>query len=94
MLYPFITEPDGTEIVYSDIFHIENDKTDYVKVLFERVNPITNKFDSMECVLPGGKLSNIIGFSTKDVIKRQHIIDELTPMILECAKEDLEDEHA
>lgn len=88
MLYPFITEPDGTEIVYSDVFRKENDDTDYVNVFLQRVNPVTKKFDSMDCILPGGALEHIVGFSNDDVKTKQYRINKLTSMIIECAKEE------
>ena len=88
MLYPFITEPDGTEIVYSDIFYKDNDPTAYVRIEMERPNNSTGEFDSMRCILPNGKLSDVVGFTDGEVQKHQKILDNLTEMILECAMEE------
>ena len=58
-----MTMADGTDMIYSDIFHKPNDPTDYIKVSYERVNANGDDFDSMSCILPGGKMQDVIGFS-------------------------------
>lgn len=63
MLYPFMTLPDETEIVHSEILII-NDKEN-VKVYIER--PIDGGFASATCWLPEYKWENINGFSTEDI---------------------------
>ena len=63
MLYPFMTLPDETEIVHSEILNI-NDKEN-VKVYIER--PIDGGFASATCWLPEYKWENINGFSTEDI---------------------------
>lgn len=86
MLYPFLSLPDGTEIVYSDI------KTegiiDSVKVKFERWNSKRDDFDSMECELPNGKMEKVIGFTPQEVSYHHSRMLMLQPMILECSRED------
>lgn len=63
MLYPFMTLPDETEIVHSEILII-NDKEN-IKVYIER--PIDGGFASATCWLPEYKWENINGFSTEDI---------------------------
>ena len=63
MLYTFMTLPDETEIVHSEILII-NDKEN-VKVYIER--PIDGGFASATCWLPEYKWENINGFSTEDI---------------------------
>ena len=63
MLYPFMTLPDETEIVHSEILII-NDKEN-VKVYIER--PIDGGFASATCWLPEYKWENINGFSTENI---------------------------
>lgn len=89
MLFPFLTLPDGTEVVYSDI--IKRKGKDYVLVKFERWNDVHDNFDSMECLLPNGEMANIIGFTDQEVMQRHNNILSLQNMILECSKEDTED---
>ena len=86
MLYPFITLPDGTEIVYSDILHI--DGKERVQVKFERWNDNRDDFDSMECLLPDGKMTKVIGFLPEEVNYQRAKILSLQNMILECSRED------
>ena len=89
MLFPFLTLPDGTEVVYSDI--IKKNGKEHVLVKFERWSDIHDDFDSMECLLPNGKMTNIKGFTKNEVIQRQDNILDLQDMIMECAREDTEE---
>ena len=86
MLYPFITEPDGTEIVYSNI--MSHNGKECVLVKFERWNDVRDDFDSMECMLPNGKMDKIIGFTQAEAESRHKKMIHLQDMILECSKED------
>lgn len=88
MLYPFMTYLDGTEIVYSDIFHKPNDPRDFVKILFERPNRSGSHFDSMSCVLPDGKMQDIVGFSPREAQHHYQKIKALTSLLLDCAREE------
>ena len=90
MLYPFMTMDDGTEIVYSEI--LKNNGVDNVRVEFERWNDIRDAFDSMECVLPNGIMTNVVGFSQEEANYYQEKMIALQDMILECSREDTEAE--
>ena len=89
MLFPFLTLPDGTEVVYSEILHI--DGKDCVKVMFERWNDEHDDFDSMECLLPNGEMTNVVGFTDKEVSYQHSRMIKLQNMILECSHEDTEE---
>lgn len=89
MLYPFMTYIDGTDIVYSDIFHKENDTTDYVRVFFERINKDGSGFDSMDCTLPGGPMENVVGFTADEVANHHRKILKMAPILIASAKEEV-----
>ena len=63
MLYPYMTLPDETEIVHSEI--INKDDKEQVKIYIER--PVDGGFDSATCWLPDYKWEEIKGFSQKDI---------------------------
>lgn len=88
MIFPFITFSDGTEIVYSDLREHEGKKE--VLVRFERWNDKRDDFDSMECFLPNGKMTKVIGFSDQEAAYHNEKILMLQDMVIECAKEDTE----
>ena len=90
MLYPFLTLPDGTEVVYSEVFSREG--KEYVVVKFERWNEERDDFDSMECLLPNGKMTKIIGYTQEEASYYHERMILLQDMILECSKEDMEAE--
>lgn len=92
MLYPFISLPDGTEIVYSNIE--KKDNKEYIVVKFERWNNERDDFDSMECELPNGKMVNIIGFTDKEVKYHNIRLINLQDIIFKWAKKDMEEEYA
>ena len=92
MLFPFMTMDDGTEIVYSEIIHING--RDNVRVEFERWNDDRDAFDSMECLLPNGEMSKVIGFTQEEANYYQEKMIALQEMIFECSKEDTEKEYA
>ena len=79
MLYPFMTLPDETEIVHSEILII-NDKEN-VKVYIER--PIDGGFASATCWLPEYKWENINGFSTEDIDYFSEIIHSGAHLLFE-----------
>ena len=88
MLYPFVTFPNGTEIVYSDVFHKENDSTDYVRVEIERVNTKKNKFDYIEYIIPSGEIVTTNGFTSDEIQEYITSINKLSDVIIECALEE------
>ena len=59
-------------------------------VKFERWNDDHDDFDSMECLLPNGKMTKIIGFTAEEAQYYHERIMMLQNMILECSKEDTE----
>ena len=92
MLYPFLTLPDGTEVVYSSI--TDYDGFDHTRVKFERWNDKRDDFDSMECELPNGKMEKVVGFSPTEADYHHSRMMLLQTMIMECAREDTEAEYA
>lgn len=92
MLYPFMTLDDGTEIVYSDTMNIDGE--DKVRIEFERWNADRDAFDSMECLLPNGKMTKVIGFTKEEADYYQEKMIALQDMILECSREDTENDYA
>ncbi|MDY2686425.1 MAG: hypothetical protein SOV43_09710 [Selenomonadaceae bacterium] len=90
MVYPFMTYIDGTEITYTDIFHQPGDSRDFIKVYFERVNEDGTDFDSMDCILPGGEMEHIVGFTETEVRHHHDKIVKMTPILLACAREEVQ----
>ncbi len=70
MLYPYMTLPDETEIVHSEILK-EGDK-EQVKVYIER--PVEGGFAMATCWLPEYRWENIKGFSEADIAYFSDII--------------------
>ena len=85
MLYPFITLPDGSEVVYSEIKN--RDGKEYVTVKFERWNDDRDDFDSMECELPNGKMTKVIGYTQEEADDQNEKMWQLQDMIMEHSKE-------
>ena len=88
MLYPFMTYIDGTDIVFSDIFHKENDPRDYIRVEFERVNKNKDGFDSMHCILPDGGMTDIVGFTKEEADMHLEKIRDVEDVLFDCAREE------
>ena len=63
MMYPYITLPDETEIVHSQI--VTESGKQKVIVNFER--PIENGFDSARCELPDYKWTEREGYSDEEI---------------------------
>jgi hypothetical protein len=87
MMYPYMTLSDGTEVTYSEIRKNDNNE-EQVLVYYERWNDKHNAFDSMECLLPDGKMSKIIGFSDEEVNKHYSRLKKLEPIIFDCARKE------
>ena len=90
MVYPFMTYFDGTEITYTDVFHRPGDPRDYIKVYFERVNKDGTDFDSMDCVLPGGSMEHVVGFTAAEVNHHYEKIVKMAPTLIACAREEVQ----
>lgn len=82
MLYPYMTLPDETEIVHSEI--INKDNKEQVKVYIER--PVDGGFYSATCWLPDYKWENIKGFSKKDIDYFSDIIHSGAHLLFEFAR--------
>ena len=82
MLYPYMTLPDETEIVHSEI--INKDNKEQVKVSIER--PVDGGFDSATCWLPDYKWEDIKGFSQKDIDYFSDIIHSGAHLLFEFAR--------
>ena len=64
MMYPYITLPDETEIVHSQLIEDENGKQKVI-VNFER--PTENGFDSARCELPDYTWTEREGYSDEEI---------------------------
>ncbi|MCI6799553.1 MAG: hypothetical protein MR970_08855 [Spirochaetia bacterium] len=82
MLYPYMTLPDETEIVHSEI--INKDNKEQVKVSIER--PVDGGFDSATCWLPDYQWEDIKGFSQKDIDYFSDIIHSGAHLLFEFAR--------
>ena len=82
MLYPYMTLPDETEIVHSEI--INKDGKKFVKVYIER--PTEGGFDSAICWLPDYRWEDVKGFSQKDIDYFSDIIHSGAHLLFEFAR--------
>ncbi len=87
MLYPFISFPNGTEIVHSEIYY-END-IPVVRVEIEEPDNKSGHFKSMQIILPMGTVRNISGFSKDEVDYHKNKMIGLKDVIFECAKDNM-----
>lgn len=83
MLYPFMTLPDGTEIVHSE--SIISDEKEQVKVCIEK--PIDYGFKSATCWLPDYRWEKNEGFTREEIGELQELIQSLAATIYELARE-------
>ena len=63
MMYPYITLPDETEIVHSQI--VTESGKQKVIVNFER--PTETGFDSARCEIPGNTWISVVGYSSEEI---------------------------
>lgn len=82
MLYPFMTLPDETEIVHSEILF--KDEAEHVKVYIER--PIDGGFASATCWLPEYKWEGVQHFSQEDIDYFSEIIHSGAHLFFEFAR--------
>ena len=82
MLYPYMTLPDETEIVHSEI--IDKDGKEQVKIYIER--PVDGGFANATCWLPDYKWESIKGFSQKDIDYFSDIIKTGAHLFFEFAR--------
>lgn len=83
MLYPFMTLPDGTEIVHSE--SIMEDDMEKVKVAIEQ--PVDFGFKSAVCWLPDYQWENVEGFTPEEIAELQALIESLAHVIFELARD-------
>ena len=83
MMYPFMTLDDGTEIVHSDILHI--DGKEKVKIYIEK--PVDLGFKSVQCYLPDYEWSNNDGFDDNEIEYYKEFVQSLAHIIIELARE-------
>ena len=82
MLYPYMTLPDETEIVHSEIIH--KDGQEQVKVYIER--PIDGGFANATCWLPEYKWEDVQKFSQNDIDYFSDIIHSGAHLFFEFAR--------
>ena len=82
MRYSLMTLPDGSEVTFSEE---RPDKT--IKVFYERWNKELDDFDSMEMVLPNGRMEKIIGYSEEEAKKEEHYMENMAPLLKRFAKQ-------
>ena len=80
-MYPFMTLPDGTEIVHSEL---RGNGT--VKVYIEKPDEAVG-FRHMTCYLPSYTIEEVSGFSEEEVESYLHRIRKLAHLIMELAQE-------
>lgn len=83
MLYPFMTLNDNTEIVHSELIELDGKET--VKVCIEK--PVYGGFHSAICHLPDYSWENIQGFSKEEIDNFQELLESLSHVIIQLAKE-------
>ncbi len=90
MLHPYISFPDDTEIVCSDIFHKPGSKKDYIDVYFERPSKDGQSFDSMHCVLPSTNsgMQDVVGFSDAEANYHYDVMKKLAADMIDYVKEE------
>ena len=82
MMYPYITLPDETEIVHSQI--VTESGKQKVIVNFER--PTETGFDSARCEIPGNTWISVVGYSSEEIRRFQEFLQDNAENIMEKAK--------
>ena len=82
MMYPYITLPDETEIVHSQI--VTESGKQKVIVNFER--PTETGFDSARCEIPGNTWISVVGYSSEEIRRFEEFLQDNTENIIEKAK--------
>lgn len=83
---PFVSFPNGLEITHSDLKERKNG-TEYVTIYFEQPNKKKTDFCSARINFPGGKLRNIKGYSTEQIIGIMGYVARLGQTALQFARE-------
>lgn len=79
MMYPFMTLPDGTEIVHSEM------KNGTVKVYMETPDE-KYCFKHATCFLPGNKWEDIYGYTDTEIDYLKDVVSSETHLILEFSQ--------
>lgn len=82
MMYPYMTLPDETEIVHSQI--VIESGVQKVIVNFER--PTENGFDSARCELPRNTWISVVGYSSEEIKRFEEFLQDNAEDIIEKAK--------
>lgn len=82
MMYPYITLPDETEIVHSQI--VTESGKQKVIVNFER--PTETGFDSARCETPGNTWISVVGYSSEEIRRFEEFLQDNVENIMEKAK--------
>lgn len=82
MMYPYITLPDETEIVHSQI--VTESGKQKVIVNFER--PTETGFDSARCEIPGNTWISVVGYSSEEIRRFEEFLQDNVENIMEKAK--------
>lgn len=80
MMYPFMTLPDETEIVHSEL---RPDMT--VQVYIEKPDE-KDGFHNVSCILPRYEWRDNSGFSETEIKRYQEIVESTAHLILEFAE--------
>lgn len=83
MMYPYMTLPDETEIVHSEILLI--DGKEQVRVYMEK--PVHMGFKTATCYLPDYRWENISGFTDEEISNLNDIVTTSAHLIMRFAKE-------
>lgn len=86
MMYPFISFPDGTEIVFSHIMKDE-DGNPTIKVYVEQWNDAHDDFDRLEFYIPSGKITENVGFDKATADKHYNALMGLQDVMFDYAQE-------
>ena len=87
MLYPFISYPDGTEIVHSEIY-FEN-ALPVVRVEIEQPDNKSEHFKSIQMILPKGDIKQSERFTEKEIQYYKKLILQLSDVIFDNAKDNM-----
>lgn len=79
MMWGYVTFPDDTQVVYSDV---REDGTVLVRI--ER--PRDMGFDSAECLMPAYRWDNVDGFTTEEVGAFDEFLHNNAPLIFKFAR--------
>ncbi|MBR3721844.1 MAG: hypothetical protein IKN12_03680 [Selenomonadaceae bacterium] len=89
MLYPFISYPDGTEIVHSEIYPGDDGDLSAVRVEVETPNNETGRFKNLQIILPSGKVKIAEGFTLREIEHYKKRIMALSDVIFENAADNM-----